>query len=112
MPDYSHFQSKFRDERNPNLGIAAVRMESHKHGDDGGWHLKIDVRLGPHHEIMLEAIKSGFNALMKSLSPHGDAIHEENYYGEEAARQSDESLEDYYQQYHRKYIADDPWRSN
>jgi hypothetical protein len=112
VPDYSHFQSGFKSERNSHMGVAAVRMESHKHGDDGGWHLKIDVRLGPHHEIMLEAIKTGFIALIQSLSPT-PPLHEENYYGQEADQQSSEqSLEDYYQQAHRRYIADDPWRSN
>jgi hypothetical protein len=110
MPDYSHFQSKFESDRSSRLGVAAVRMESHRHGEDGGWHLKIDVRLGPRHEIMLEAIKSGFNALIQSLSPT-PPLSEENYYGEEVD-QVDKSLEDYYQQAHRRYIADDPWRSN
>ena len=111
MPDYSHFESRFKNERNSHMGVAAVRMESHKHGDDGGWHLKIDVRLGPQHGIMLEAIKTGFNALIQSLSPTSP-LHEENYYGQEAAEQSEQSLEDYYQQAHKKYIEPDPWRSN
>ncbi len=59
----------------------------------------------------MEAIKSGFNALMHSLSPVG-LINEENYSGEQADRESLRSIEEYYQESNQKWIEPDPWRSN
>jgi hypothetical protein len=111
VPDYSHFQSRSGDENRSHFGVVAVRMESHQHGSDGGWHLSIDVRLGPRHKIMLEAIKSGFNALMQSLSPL-NPIKEENYFGADADREDLKSLEEYYQEVRREWSDPDPWRSN
>jgi hypothetical protein len=117
MPDYSHFQS--RSENYSRLGIAAVKMESHQHREDGGWHLVIEVRLGPQQRAYMEAIKNGFHAMMQALSP-APPVAMEDYSGAEADREALRSIEDYYQQARRDWIdplsrdsgAPDPWRSN
>lgn len=84
-PDYSQFSGK--------VPIAA-KVGQHTHLDSGDVHLTIEVIAPDGYEHFLEAIRRGFDLLLKKLTG-SDALYKESFEGGEA-HLNDIPLEDYY----------------